>query len=90
MRRLHLIISGQVQGVNFRSAIQYKATVSRLVGWVQNKPDGTVEIVVEGDEKPLLVLRNWCGVGPKGAKVSHLEETWEDITQASYQDFSIR
>lgn len=47
MQRLHLIITGTVQGVGFRPFIFRLAGRLRLTGWVRNQPAG-VEIEIEG------------------------------------------
>lgn len=58
MMLVHLIVSGRVQGVGFRYSAQEKARAYGLVGWVQNKADGTVEIEVEGEEKAIVNFIN--------------------------------
>ncbi|MBD3398097.1 acylphosphatase [Candidatus Micrarchaeota archaeon] len=47
--RAHLIVSGSVQGVNFRWFVQQTAKELGLNGWVKNLPDGTVEIECESE-----------------------------------------
>ena len=44
-QQLHAIVRGQVQGVNFRSSTQAQARRLGLLGWVRNRPEGTVEVV---------------------------------------------
>jgi acylphosphatase len=44
-----MIFFGRVQGVGFRYTAQSMAENSGIVGWVRNLPDGTVEMVAEGD-----------------------------------------
>ncbi|GGB61821.1 acylphosphatase [Lentibacillus populi] len=46
----HIIVSGRVQGVGFRYAARQAALEHNLVGWVQNKADGTVELEIAGKE----------------------------------------
>lgn len=46
--REHIIFSGRVQGVGFRYQAMYSARSFGLTGWVQNLPDGTVEMEVQG------------------------------------------
>ena len=47
--RVHVYISGKVQGVFFRSYTKDKAQKEGLNGWVKNLTDGRVEIVLEGN-----------------------------------------
>ena len=51
-----LKIYGRVQGVFFRDSSRRKAKELGLSGWVRNEPDGTVQIVAEGEEKSLKKL----------------------------------
>ena len=46
--RCHLIYSGRVQGVCFRAISQELSRHRRVVGYVRNLPDGTVEMEAEG------------------------------------------
>ena len=56
MQHAKLIASGNVQGVGFRAfAIRIARSLS-LVGYAKNLPDGTVEIVAEGEEKQLAAF----------------------------------
>ncbi|MFX0066989.1 MAG: acylphosphatase, partial [Candidatus Hermodarchaeota archaeon] len=48
--RAEIIIKGIVQGVGFRPFVYRIALGNRLVGYVRNRGDAGVEIVVEGSE----------------------------------------
>lgn len=50
MIRKHIIFYGDVQGVGFRYYSVHKANSLGLTGWVQNLPDGSVEMEVQGEE----------------------------------------
>jgi len=41
---------GRVQGVGFRATAKHLATDLGVNGWVRNEADGSVHLVVEGDE----------------------------------------
>ncbi len=45
-----LIISGRVQGVGFRYTSKQVAQRYDVTGWVKNLTNGTVQIVVEGQQ----------------------------------------
>lgn len=47
---------GRVQGVGFRFFTQQLAIQLDICGTVQNKMDGSVFVVAQGEEKPSLVL----------------------------------
>jgi acylphosphatase len=72
--RRHLVVSGRVQGVYFRWSCREVAGRLGLAGWVRNRPDGSVEVVAEGDESALAELVAWCGHGPPDAHVTDVEE----------------
>lgn len=71
--RVHIIISGIVQGVNFRYYTRETARRLNLTGWVKNLPDGKVETIAEGDEKAIDEFIEWCRKGPKSARVESIE-----------------
>ena len=83
-KRLHIIVSGRVQGVWFRASTQAQARQMGLVGQVWNRSDGRVEIIAEGPEEILPQFLKWCAVGPAGARVDNLESDWS----ASIGEFS--
>lgn len=72
-RRIHVHISGKVQGVFFRQALRAEATRAGAAGWVRNLDDGRVEAVVEGPAAAVDAVAKWCGHGPAGARVSGLD-----------------
>jgi len=77
--RMRLIISGRVQGVFFRvSAVDYARALG-LTGYARNLPDGSVEIVAEGERAKLKLLERWAHQGPKDAKVDRVMTEWDDL-----------
>jgi acylphosphatase len=48
-----VVFRGQVQGVGFRYTTRQIAGRFRVVGFVRNQPDGTVQLVVEGEPAEL-------------------------------------
>ncbi len=77
---LHLVVSGQVQGVFFRRNTKRLADRLDLVGSVENLPNGKVEIFAEGDREKLEDLLDWCYHGPPGANVTDLDFIWSEPT----------
>lgn len=78
--RLHLVITGYVQGVSFRYFAQRQARSLGLGGWVRNVPDGSVEAVVEGEPGAVRSFVDWAYSGPPGAAVDSVE-TEEEAPQ---------
>ncbi len=76
LKRIHLLISGKVQGVFYRMNAKNKADELGLTGWVKNTPDGEVEILAEGKEKDLKELIKGCYNGSEGARVDEVEVEW--------------
>ena len=75
--RLHLLVSGRVQGVWFRKTIFDGVQGMALRGFVRNLADGRVEILAEGERD---VLETVILLARKGSPMSHVEEvffSWE-------------
>jgi acylphosphatase len=88
-KRLHLIIHGRVQMVAFRYSTRRKAHSLGITGWVRNNSDGTVEAIFESSEEKLKEILEYCHKGPLFAKVTNLEEKWEEYKN-EFDKFEIR
>lgn len=78
--RLRAIVSGRVQGVNFRWYTVQQARALGLVGTVRNLPSGEVEVVAEGDKDRLQSLLRFLHRGPSAARVDSVDVTWSSPT----------
>lgn len=87
--RVHLLISGKVQGVFFRASTRKVANEIGVTGWVRNVPNGMVEVVAEGRKNQLDRLIEFCKKGPEGAKVEDIEINWEKY-KGEFKDFEIK
>ena len=56
MLEVHVIFHGEVQGVGFRATARRFAQSLGLVGYVRNLPDGSVELLAQGEEGDLKKL----------------------------------
>ena len=65
-----VIVRGRVQGVGYRYAMIDAARKLRVVGWVRNRRDGTVEALVQGEAEAVEHLLAWCHSGPPSARVT--------------------
>ena len=81
--RVHVWISGRVQGVGFRYSTCEQAERLGLGGWVRNLTDGRVEAVFEGPAAEVAQAVNWCRQGPAGAWVSDVRTESESLTGES-------
>jgi acylphosphatase len=89
MKRIHVYISGIVQGVFFRAATRRAAADFNLTGWVRNMDNGRVEAVLEGEDVEVDKMIAWCKVGPPAARVEKIVTAEEHYT-GGFQDFSIK
>lgn len=89
MKRLTAIVHGRVQGVSFRHYTRLEAQRLGLVGWVANRPDGTVQVVAEGPEPVLQQLTAYLKRGPTMAHVTEVETQWPEAT-GEFNQFGIR
>ncbi|MCK8602701.1 acylphosphatase [Desulfoferrobacter suflitae] len=88
-RRVHVWVSGRVQGVFFRSYTRDAALQRGLKGWVRNLPDGRVEAVFEGDNERVEDMLSWCKSGSPLARVEYLEVHEEEF-RGDLLEFEIR
>lgn len=88
--RLHVRISGEVQGVGFRYSTFQQATALGLAGWVRNCIGGEVEAEFEGPHEDLERILDWCWKGPRFARVTHVEPEWEHSEEPKYHTFTLR
>lgn len=75
MKRVRAIVTGRVQGVWFRARTQDEARRLGVTGFVRNLPDGTVEIVAQGEDGSVDALMSWARQGPPMANVSAVQIT---------------
>ncbi len=85
--RVHVWISGRVQGVGYRASTWDMAQLLKLKGWVCNLWDGRVEAVFEGSPDQVQEMLRWCHQGPPAAVVQ--EVTIEYETPQGVQSFEI-
>ena len=78
--RVHVFVSGLVQGVFFRSKTSAEARRQGVTGWVRNLFDGRVEAVFEGEEESVKRLLDFCRTGPAGARISKVDVVRETYT----------
>lgn len=72
-KRVRVTVSGQVQGVFFRSSVQELAGRHDVSGWVRNTRDGTVEAELEGAPEDVDAIVAFCREGPELAVVERVD-----------------
>jgi acylphosphatase len=75
--RLRLQIHGRVQGVWFRDSVRRTAAERGVSGWAENRSDGSVEAVLEGEPDAVRAVAAFCRQGPRHAQVDRVEEREE-------------
>lgn len=93
-RLIRGIVKGLVQGVGFRAFTRRVATELRLVGWVKNNYDGSVEFEAFGPKDNIDKFLETIKIGPRLAQVESIEILSDSLTEdkCTYKciDFSIR
>jgi acylphosphatase len=78
---------GQVQGVGFRYTAQHVAEGFAVVGYVRNRPDGTVELVAQGETEQVEAFLRALAARMAG----YIQRAdVQDQPPGHYQDFRIR
>ena len=75
-----LLVTGRVQGVWYRGWTADQAEELGLDGWVRNRHDGSVEILVSGPDEAIDELVRRCGQGPSAARVERVDVEKSDET----------
>jgi acylphosphatase len=71
--RVHVFVTGELDGAGFTKAIAEKAEEQGVTGWTRALPDGRVEAVLEGPRDEVYRVVGLCRAGPNGAKVSGVQ-----------------
>jgi acylphosphatase len=80
LKRLHVLVSGRVQGVFYRAECARHARALNLSGFVKNLPDGRVEAAFEGPPEAVDKMLAWCREGTDWSHVENVEVTEEKPT----------
>jgi acylphosphatase len=72
--RVHVFVTGNLDGVVFRKAIADKANELGVTGWVKSLSDGRVEAVLEGPRDEVYRVVGLCrSGGGNGANVAGVQ-----------------
>ena len=81
-------VHGRVQGVFFRDTCRREARARGVFGWVSNEPDGTVLAHLEGDERDVEAVVDWCRTGSSRAHVDGVDVA--EVQPEGLRDFVVR
>lgn len=87
MKRMHIIISGRVQGVGFRYFAVSLASRYHITGWVRNLYNGDVEMEAEGNSTRLTLFLQEIQEGNRFVRVRNMEIS--EIPPAHDKDFKV-
>jgi len=68
-----LRIKGRVQGVGFRDWASDEALSRQLDGWIRNRSDGSVELLVAGTDESVQDMLRALTQGPPLAQVHNID-----------------
>ena len=88
-KRIHIFVTGRVQGVFFRQSTKVMAIKNNVKGWVRNLDDGRVEVVAQGKTQDIDNLVHWCKTGPANSRVDEFELSEENISD-EFETFEVR
>lgn len=86
---IEINVYGKVQGVWFRKHTEIEAKKLMLVGYVENKMDGSVYIKAQGESAKISTLLKWCYQGAPESEVVDVKYRYCDKIE-TFTDFSIR
>lgn len=91
MLQMTLIIKGKVQRVGFRYSVMDFVISQKLpiVGHVRNMPDGSVNVIAQGDIESLKELHRFCTKGPPRAEVREINEDLIQINKVNFSEFTV-
>jgi acylphosphatase len=68
-----LMIRGTVQRIGMRVWIEREAIGLGLAGWVRNRRDGSVEVLLAGSHAAIAAMVERCWKGPPLAKIQSID-----------------
>ncbi len=78
VKRAKVHYSGRVQGVGFRYSAREVACGYEVSGFVQNLPDGRVELVAEGEQAEVEAFLEGIKASHLGSHIRNADINWLD------------
>lgn len=88
MRRVHVVVTGLVQGVGYRYTLRLIAQEAGVTGWVRNRRDGSVEAQAQGSPAQVDEVLAWMAEGPPGGRVDAAQVT--ELDPVDEHSFEVR
>ena len=84
--RVHIWITGRVQGVGFRAFVLQTGGYFGLTGWVRNRGYDEVETVAEGRRDIIESFVEAVKTGPRASRIDTARVEWEiPIGESGFQ-----
>ena len=80
LKRAIIFVSGNVQRVGYRDKVVNAGRHLNLRGYVENTPDGRVQIVAEGEEDNLNKFLDAVNIKNVLINVEHIDHSFKDAT----------
>ena len=90
MQWYRFIIFGRVQGVYYRKSVAQNMMKKQFKGYIQNLPDGTVEVVAEVFDDEFDTFMQILKDGSPLSSVEDIQHTIIDDAQFNTDGFEIR
>jgi acylphosphatase len=87
--RIHIWVTGRVQGVGYRAFVQQTGVLFDLTGWVRNVGYDGVETVAEGPREELEKFAEAVKNGPRAGRVDEARIEWE-TARGEFQNFGVK
>ena len=87
--RVHIWVTGRVQGVGFRAFVAQSAIFIGVKGWVRNVSLDSVETIAEGTRTQVDQFIQAVKTGPRSSRVDDCRIE-EETTLTGFDEFEIR
>jgi acylphosphatase len=84
MKAIRAKVIGKVQGVGYRMWAEHAARASGLSGSVRNLRDGSVEVIVAGEDSAVAAFLDACRRGPRHSVVEDVVQSDTDWTGTGF------
>ena len=89
LARVHIWVTGRVQGVGFRAFVASSAMYIGVTGWVRNTGYDMVEVVAEGTQQQVEQFIRTVKTGPRASRVDESRVELE-TPSGEFVDFQMR
>lgn len=85
---IHCMVTGKVQRVGYRDFVEQYAREHNFNGWIKNRSDGGVELVLQGTPDALKQCIEMLNQGSSLAYVESLSVDWR-TPEKQYDEFKV-